>query len=253
MNITDQIQQLHQLHVGGVLSDEEFAQAKQAVLTGNRNTGGEKADKLPPSLRAHLMRPTAPRPASTPASAKQGLASPYGPVSPRLATLEPSEKHLHTFTLSPYVFKEGAIFPPRLPAWYPDNTRFLWHLTDSRIVVEPSEMGKTEEMVMKGVIALGNQNLGGKIGGMAARQDWEAGREQMEKLKTQWCVIPYEEIATVELMKVNLNILKLVKITFNTEATQDLVVSAQEASAGVFNPWNYSSEFLGIMLRLLDR
>jgi hypothetical protein len=42
MDIADQLQKLHQLHESGALSNEEFAAAKRAVITGSGR--GKKAD-----------------------------------------------------------------------------------------------------------------------------------------------------------------------------------------------------------------
>ncbi len=173
----------------------------------------------------------------------------YGPVTPFLASLEPDERHLYTFTINPYVFKEGCVFPPRIAAWYPEGTRFVWHLTDKRILVETCEMSKAAGLVMKGLLALGNMDIGSKIGNMAAKQDWQEGQDRMLSMQEQWCAIHYPEIAMVEKKKIGL--IRAAKVTFKTPDTQPLVFSAQVATAGAFNPWNYSNEFVGVMSEIL--
>jgi hypothetical protein len=94
--------------------------------------------KNPPPLRTHLMRsvenPSTPeiRPAGEP-------TLPYSPRAPKIAKLETGEVHHYTFAVYPFAYKNGSIFPPQLPGWYPDATHSTWHLTDVRILIEADE------------------------------------------------------------------------------------------------------------------
>jgi hypothetical protein len=262
MSIADELQQLRQLHESGALSDEEFAKAKQAVLNAALREPSKVAGKEPASIRDHLQKP-APAPASPQrhgASTQPGAPDTppvkpvlaYDPVAPRLAHLEPEERHLYTFTIVPFIYKQASFFPPRIPAWYPDGTRFIWHLTDRRVLVEPYEIGKTEGSVMKWLLALGNLNRVGKLAGKATSQDWEAGQQQMQKMEGQWCAIPYTQIAKVERQSVLPQLGKMAKLIFKNPEIQPLVFQCGAANAGLFKFWPYSKDFVAVMSQLLE-
>src|SRR5262249_20648955 len=148
LDISDQLQKLQQLHASGALTDAEFSRAKQAVLGGTPREAAREADGA--SLRARFLQkaPTGPPPGapekppapSASASAAPGQPCPYGPVAPKFATLESGEQHRFTFGIQPFVYKKGKFFPPVVAGWYLDLTRFLWHLTDRRILIEPYEV-----------------------------------------------------------------------------------------------------------------
>lgn len=180
MDIADQLQKLHELHERGGLSDEEFAKAKQAVLKGSPDVKATEADKQPSSPRGHLRHPThpplqpqEPKPPGAPGvAAAQATALAYGPVAPKLAQLEADERHLYTFAIKPATYRKFRAFPPQLPGWFEDGTRFIWHLTDKRILVEPYEVGKTEEFLFKSLLAVGKLHWAGKAaGGMSGVQE----------------------------------------------------------------------------------
>ena len=73
----------------------------------------------------------------------------------------------------------------------------------------------------------------------------------MQKTKGMWFEMPYNEIAKVELITGHfLGPLKLAKIEFRKDR-QPIVLSAGVWAAGIFS-WNYSAEFVGVMVQLLD-
>jgi hypothetical protein len=271
MDIADQLQKLHQLHVSGALSAEEFARAKQAILSGSPDKPTPEEDKQPSSLRGHLLRPAKGRlepqeeskatavPVVPAAAEAPALA--YGPVTPRVAKLEADERHLYTFAVRPTTYRTFNLFPPRLPGWFVDGTHFIWHLTDKRILVEPYEAGKKEELLFKGLLAVGKLNWAGKaVGGMGGVKELEAGHQEMAKMKGKWMAISYTEIARVErqelehIQKIACAIFRLglAKVVFKNPGVEPLVIIAQAAGSGLLSLVSYSKEFIEVMEQLLQ-
>jgi hypothetical protein len=272
MDIADQLQKLHQLHVSGALSAEEFTKAKQAILNGSPDRRTQEGDKQPSTLRGHLMRPAAHQPQepqgeskATPVpvvpAAAEVPALAYGPVAPKVAELEADERHLYTFTINPATYRQFNWFPPQLPGWFVDGTRFIWHLTDKRILVEPYEVGKTEGLLSKGLLAVGKMNRAGKaFGEMSGVPELEAGRQEMAKMKGQWFAISHTEIARVERQELEhtqkiacaITRMSLAKVVFKNPAVEPLVIFAQAARAGLFSLVSYSKEFIEAMGQILQ-
>jgi hypothetical protein len=195
-----------------------------------------------------------------PAAAKAPALA-YGPVTPRIAQLEADERHLYTFAVKPATYRQFSWFPPRLPGWFEDGTRFIWHLTDRRILVEPYEVGKTEELLFKGLLAVGKLNWAGKAAGeMSGVKELEAGHQEMGKMKGKWMAIPHTEIARVErqelkhTQKIACAIVRITfaKVVFKNSAVEPLVLFARAAGSGQLSLASYSKEFIEVMGQILQ-
>lgn len=262
MDIAEQLHKLKSLHEIGALSDEEFAQAKHAVLDGPPREPSKEAAKEPTSIRSHLLQPSSASPVPQPQEDRKQPGAPdathtqpplpYDPIAPRMAHLELGERHFYTFTVVPLNYKKGSFFPPQIPGWSPDGTRFFWHLTDRRLLIEPIQIGMLEAGVMKGLLALGKSSWLGK--NTRDLKDFEAGLEQLDKMQGQWLAIPYTDIAQVEAQSA-LPQPMVAKVVFKNPAISPLFFHCYGASAGLGklfgSVWPYTKEFVVVVAKLL--
>jgi len=115
---------------------------------------------------------------------------PYSPRAPKFAKLETGEVHHYTFTVYPFIYKNGSFIPPQLPGWYPDATHSTWHLTDVRILVEADETTTAEDLIAKACLSVLNMNLGAKVGAMGVTRIIESGQQRMKDMIGQCLTIP---------------------------------------------------------------
>src|SRR5579871_6075741 len=157
MDLATQLHQLQELRKSGALTEEEFTKAKQ-ILLGGAATPDTATSEQASAVKDHLLRKTAPSSSTTPpkqpdapatASQEQSQAAACAPLAPKYARLEPNEQHQYTFTISPVYRKPGSFLAGRLPTWASTGTRFYWHLTDRRVVIEPYEVSESDSAIGK--------------------------------------------------------------------------------------------------------
>jgi hypothetical protein len=246
MNIADELVKLKQLHDSGALNKEEFAKAKQAVL--NQRAGADS--EAPETIQDHLMR-KAEKPKAPASAPKKGPA--YAAVAPKVATLDPGECHLYTFTISPHVYREATFFPPRFAGWYTDFTRFIVHLTDRRILVEPYEFTSTENALVKGAMFLGNLNLSGKIVNASLQDELDAGKKTLHQMSGHCLALAYSDIAKVDRQpKPSYSLVNLARVHFVKPDTQPLVATVCAGVAGAVSLYWHVDDFVRIMNEMLE-
>jgi DNA-directed RNA polymerase subunit RPC12/RpoP len=279
LGIADQLQKLHQLHEIGALSDQEFAEGKQAVLHRPPDAMIPEPDKQAPSLAANLV-PQSSSPLERPKKSKPGTprmpepaqepARDCAPITPKFARVDAREQHLYTFTLQPMFytgFWSAFSAMGKGYGWQPDYARFVVHFTDQRILVESYDFNTNEKLASKGFFALAKFAVkkmatlapAGAAYNLAMNEEGKLLKEMLNK-PPDWFAIDYTEIATVEGQSFN-NLIQnlvaklfgrsMVKLSFRDPEREDLVFVSCAAKAGAFSFKDCNKEFIAVVGQLL--
>ncbi len=180
---------------------------------------------------------------------------PFAPYPMRVASLIPGEKHLYSFIIEPYLYLPGRLFPPRFEGWEPEYTRFLFHLTDGRIILEPYPLSDSEFFLSSGMLQLTGAmgNVWQKIALMSVKKDFEAGQRKIAALADQVLTIPLRMVAQIEPVKISL-IRCLARIDFaggQHETIHCVVRRARVKLLGLHFSLPHTREFISIVSQVV--